>query len=290
MIEIKAFRSMRYFIVLPLLLLTMLFSPKAADTPSVVLKAQNVFVLDDALVMGQGITTDGEFYYTSGSIAALKLTSLAKYTFNGMGFVSRKFGALPKELLERGFSHIGGISAYQGNIYAAVEGEPNGKSIAAVAVFSCDTLAFTGQLFDLPYEKYDDGVPWLAVDGETGLLYASKWSHAPAVYVYDIAAGMRQIGEIPVDPERFDRIQGGEFYNGVLYLSRDNTEGETKQILLLDPVTRELSLYAERNVGGVKKTEAEGLTVYPAPDGSLLHVLDYNKAIGIFVRHYLPNP
>ena len=32
--------------------------------------------------------------------------------------------------------------------------------------------------------------------------------------------------------------------------------------------------------------EAEGLTVWPAPDGSLVHVLDYNKAVGIFLRHY----
>ena len=282
----KILRAIRYIIVLPVLLLTLAFSPKAGNTPSAVPVGQNTFVLTDALVMGQGITTDGEFYYTSGSIAAIKLTSLAKYIFDGMRFVSRRFGALPQSLVERGFSHIGGISAYNGLIYAATEGEVDGGYIAAVTVFSCDTLAFTGEVYDLPAELYDDGVPWLAVDRDTGLLYASKWSHADTVYVYDIADHMKQVAAIPVANGELDRIQGGEFYHGTLYLSRDNQEGDTKQILAFSPATGEISLYAERDVGDMDRCEAEGLTVYPAPDGSLFHVLDYNKSIGVFVRHY----
>ena len=44
-------------------------------------------------------------------------------------------------------------------------------------------------------------------------------------------------------------------------------------------------MLAERDVGG-ENYEAEGLTVLPMADGSLVHVLDYNKAVGIFLRHY----
>ena len=32
--------------------------------------------------------------------------------------------------------------------------------------------------------------------------------------------------------------------------------------------------------------EAEGVTVYPMEDGSLIHVLDYDKTIGVYIRHY----
>ncbi|MBR5423933.1 MAG: hypothetical protein IK108_07980 [Clostridia bacterium] len=284
----KLLRMVRYVILLPLLLLTLAFTPKTADTATAVLTGRNVFVLDDALVMGQGITADGEYYYTSGSIAALKLTALAKFTFDGMAFVQSSVGALPRSLLDRGFEHIGGISVYNGLIYAAIEGKADGRDIAAVAAFSCDTLELAGEVYDLPYEQYEDGIPWLAVDGETGLLYASKWSHAPEVYVYDISAGMALVRVIPVANGELDRIQGGEFYDGTLYLSRDNKEGETKQVLAFDPADGEISVYAERYVGDAQRIEAEGLTVYPAPDGSFLHVLDYNTRVGVFVHHYLP--
>ncbi len=282
----KIFRAIRYLIVLPVLLLTLVFTPKAGDTPTAPLVGQDTFVLADALTMGQGITTDGEFYYTSGSIAKLRLTSLAKYTFNGMRFVSQKIGALPQSLLERGFRHIGGISAYNGLIYAAVEGKADGHDIAAVVTFDCATLECTGNVYDLPSAQYDDGVPWLAVDRDTGLLYASRWRHADTVYVYDTANGMAQVRAIPVLNGELDRIQGGEFYNGTLYLSHDTHEGDTKQILTFSPADGSIKLYAERNVGDMEHCEAEGLTVWPSPDGSVFHVLDYNKRIGVFVRHY----
>jgi hypothetical protein len=32
--------------------------------------------------------------------------------------------------------------------------------------------------------------------------------------------------------------------------------------------------------------EAEDITVYPMADGTLIHVLDYNKTIGVYLRHY----
>ena len=81
---------LRYVLMLPLLLLTLLFTPRAVSTDSACLVGQDVFVFDQAFVMGQGITTDGEYYYTSGSITALNLTALAKYTFNDPAPVLRR--------------------------------------------------------------------------------------------------------------------------------------------------------------------------------------------------------
>lgn len=46
----------------------------------------------------------------------------------------------------------------------------------------------------------------------------------------------------------------------------------------------EVSLAFERNLGG--EAEAKGLTVWPAQDGSLFHILDYNKSLSVFLRHY----
>ena len=86
--------------------------------------------------------------------------------------------------------------------------------------------------------------------------------------------------------EKISRIQGGEFYNGTLYLSEDiHDNGTIKNILAVDVQTGEVTLAAERNVGG-DNIEAEGMTFWEDENGAVMHVLDYNKVIGITVRHY----
>ena len=165
-------RKIWYVMTLPLLLLTLLTSPVAKSTPEAELVSKNVFVFEKALLMGQGITTDGEYYYTSGSITAFDMQALAKFTFDDMELVKSNISPLPAVCKDRGNNHIGGISYYDGKLYASVEG--GDECYACIVVFDCETLKATGEVYDLPNELYDDGIPWLAVDNETGLLYASK--------------------------------------------------------------------------------------------------------------------
>ena len=273
-------------ITLPLLIITLLTSPVAKSTESAELISKDSFVFEKALLMGQGLTTDGEYYYTSGSIAALDLTALAKFTFDDMEIVKSAVNPLPKEISKRGDDHIGGISYYNGKIYASVE-DSDEYIYPCIVVFDCETLKPTGEVYDLPAEIYDDGVPWCAVDNETGYLYASKWTEAKTIYAYDINDGMKLVKEIPLKGLGvIDRIQGGEFYNGTLYLSNDiENNGNIKNILKVDVDSGVVELFAERDVGG-ENIEAEGLTFGLNEDGAVMHVLDYNKVIGIFVHHY----
>ncbi|MBR3818573.1 MAG: hypothetical protein IKJ41_05420 [Clostridia bacterium] len=279
-------RKIWYVITLPLLLITLITSPVASSTDSAELISENSFVFEKALLMGQGITTDGEYYYTSGAIAALDLTALAKFTFDDMEIVKSRINPLPKECSKRGDDHIGGISYYNGKLYAAVE-DSDEYIYPCIVVFDCDTLKATGEVYNLPAEIYDDGVPWCAVDTETGYLYASKWTEAKTIYVYDINDAMKLVKEIPLTGLGvIDRIQGGEFYNGTLYLSNDvENNGNIKNVLSVDVNSGEVKIFAQRDVGG-ENIEAEGMTFGVNKDGAVLHVLDYNKVIGIFVRHY----
>ena len=278
-------QKLRFIIMLPLLVLTLLFTPRAQDTDTARFVSQNVFVFDQALAMGQGITADGAYYYTSGAATGLHVTALAKYDFNTLEQVARRWNPLPEICSARGNNHIGGISCYNGKIYASVEG--GGECEACIVVYNCADLSWTGEVYDLPNADFPDGIPWLAVDGENGLLYASKWSHAETLYAFDVNDGMRLVREISLTGlGELDRIQGGEFYEGKLYLSNDcKNTGGIKRILTVDTATGEVSVLAERDVG-TENCEAEGLTVFPAADGSLVHVLDYNKAVGVFLRHY----
>lgn len=276
-------------LTLPLLLLTLLTTPDASSTETAELVSENTFVFEKALLMGQGITTDGEFFYTSGSITALNLTALAKFTFDGMEMQQSAVNPLPEKCTDRGNNHIGGISYYDGKIYAPVEG--GDVCYACIVVFDAETLEPTGEIYDLPNEIYDDGVPWCAVDGETGLLYASKWSNAKMIYAYDINNEMALVKEIPLTGlGEIHRIQGGEFYNGTLYLSEDiENEDKYKNILSVNVQTGEVSLAVQRDVGKCESIEAEGMTFGKSEDGAVMHALDYNKLIGIFVRHYKVN-
>lgn len=273
-------------LTLPLLLITLLTSPVAQSTETAELVSKNVFVFEKALLMGQGIATDGEYYYTSGSISALNLTALAKFTFDDMEMVDSNVNPLPDSCEDRGNNHIGGISVYNGKIYASVE-DGDDYLYPCIVVFDCETLEPTGEIYDLPREIFDDGVPWCAVDGETGYLYASKWTDIEKIYVYDTNNKMSFIKEIDLcGMEKIHRIQGGEFWNGTLYLSEDiENNGNFKNILSVDVASGETKLAFIRDVGG-DNIEAEGLTFCPADDGSVMHVLDYNKVIGIFVHHY----
>lgn len=272
-------------VTLPFLFLSMLSTPTAHDTASADLISTHNFVLEKALIMGQGITTDGEYYYTSGSISAINLTALAKFTVEDMQMTDSVVNPLPEKCSDRGNNHIGGISYHNGRIYAPVEG--GDECYACIVVFDCETLKATGEVYDLPNEIYTDGVPWCAVDRETGYLYASRWTDIDTIYVYDTADEMKLVREIDLKGmEKINRIQGGEFYNGTLYLSEDiEDNGTIKNILAVNPKTGMVTLAAERDVGG-DNMEAEGLTFLPYENGAVMHVLDYNRIVGVTVRHY----
>lgn len=272
----------RYYVMFPLLFITLLTTPKAVSTETAELISTDTFVFDHALVMGQGITNDGEYFYTSGSVTGINSTAIAKFSIDPMRFVDSNINPLPQICKDRGNNHIGGISYYNGKIYAPVEG--GDEVYACIVVFDADTLEAI-EVYDLPNKLYPTGVPWCAVDPDTGYLYASIWKNAKVIHVYDTNDSMKHIGDINLS-SAITRIQGGEFLNGTLYLSQDtNTNGSIRNILKVDTATGEVSVAAERDIAS-EKFEAEGMTFTQSEDGPILHVLDYNKIIGIAVHHY----
>lgn len=274
--------KIRQYIIYPLLLLTILFTPDAVSTDSAKLIDTDTFIMDNASVMGQGITTDGEYYYTSGTLTAVDFTAIAKYTVDGMEFVDKNINPLPDVCKKRGNNHIGGISYYDGKIYASVEGDDGVP--ACIVTFDTETLDAL-EVYDLSLEQFPDGVPWCAVDGNTGYLYASKWKDTKTIYVYDVNNDMAFVKALTLD-KAIKRIQGGEFLDGTLYLSKDSHDkGKIREILSVNVETGAVEVVAERNIGS-EKFEAEGMTFTEDENGAVLHVLDYNKTIGIFVHHY----
>jgi len=269
-----------------ILFLTVVVDPAASSTESSTLVSEETVVLTDAYYMGQGITNDGTYYYTSGAITAFKMTALAKYDMKTLKRVDENKKPLPKVLTDRGNDHIGGISYYDGKIYASVE-DSKAYKYPCIAVFDAATLDYI-TYYDVNPGRFPDGIPWLAIDSATGMLYASAWSNATVIQQFQISAVMAHVQEISLNGlGTLDRIQGGEFYNGLLYLSADNQDsGKIKNVYSVNVSTGAVKLAFTRDVGK-ENVEAEDMTACLTSDGAVFHVLDYNKLLGVYIRSYV---
>lgn len=229
----------------------------------------------------QGITTDGEYFYFSSKNTLIKTAGDKKTLVNA------NYSAIPAELKnEFNTSHIGGISYYNGRIYAGME-DSKVFEHPLIGVFDCETLKL------IEYFKLDDkdndgsllvkkGVPWVAVNPASGYLYAAENNRTPkTIYYYDINDGMRSAGEIRLSGEA-GLIQGAEFYGGRLLLA---TNDETKAIYSLETDTGVISKILDRNL--TPGSEGEGMTVSIKDGKPVITALDMGPLfVNAFVREY----
>ena len=255
-------------------------------TPSVTKEVELVkeekMILDDAIYAGQGITTDGEYYYTSGSLTAFGVAGLAKWDAETFERVAVNEKAIPQKYIDAHDSdHIGGISYYDGKIYASVEN--SSEDVPFVMTYDADTLEYI-ESYSMPAEYLPDGIPWCAVDAENGYLYCSPFNEVEYIVACDLET--MKFSHVIELSTKIARIQGGEVYDGVLYLSHDAEGSNKDKVITVDISTGKATTLCTRTLPALAGNEAEGLTVYPMKDGSLIHVLDYDKTVGVYVRHY----
>ena len=235
-----------------------------------------------SMFSAQGICCDGEYFYCSGAMTAINFTGLAKYDLD-MNCIMHKSGRVPDEFREKyGSDHIGGIDYANGFIYAPVEGDKYEYNF--ILLYDCETLEFTGTYFNMTNDHLSDGIPWCAVDRENGYLYTSTFNPVDEILQYDLET-MEFIQAIPLS-EQIHRIQGGSVYEGELYLSYDCKDpGTTETIYRVNPENGEVATELVREVPNYDN-EAEDVCVYPLPDGSFIHIVDYDKLICANVMHF----
>lgn len=240
---------------------------------------------DNVLLIGaaersQGITTDGKYYYFSSK------WGLTKSELDGKTRVKSNPLAIPKKLKdEYGLAHIGGISYSKADncIYAGLE-DSKVWEYPVVAVYDADTLKFTGRYYILDKALHTRGLPWVAVDNDSGLLITLDHSKkANELIFYDIADNMKYVGSVKLS-ETVRSIQGAEMYGGMLYAA---TNDDTQAVYKIDPKSGEVSKYFDRNL--TKGSEGEGITVLETADGAVFHAIDMGPLfINAFIRHYAP--
>lgn len=234
---------------------------------------ENIMLLG-ALACSQGITTDGDSFIYSSRFGFLKTE------MDGKTWLNFNMDAIPKELKENyNSAHIGGISCYDGIIYAALEDSKQWK-YPLCALFDADTLQFTGTYFLLSPEHQISGCPWVAADGERGLFYSAQRDNSPVLICYDIDTG--ELVKTVELSEPVHKIQGGEVFGGYLYVA---TNDATQSVYRIDPVSGDTVKLFDRNLA--KGSEGEGLTVIDNGGSPLLCAIDLGPLfINAFLRRY----
>ncbi len=227
-----------------------------------------------AYFRSQGMASDGETLYFSSKTTLIRTESDAKNLINA------NYSAIPDELEELGIKHIGGLSFYNGYIYAGLE-DSKVWDYPIVGIFDAESLELV-DYYIMDAEKITRGLPWVCVDGETGYLYCTDHSKNPTkLLVYDTANEMNFVKEVALESSPY-AIQGAEFYGGALYAA---TNDDTQAIYKINPSTGEVEKYLDRNL--TSGSEGEGMTFMTKDGKSALVAMDMGPLfINAFVREY----
>ena len=221
----------------------------------------------------QGVATDGQHYFLSGSKA------LYVYSKDGQLLDSNEEPFLE---LEKKANHIGDISVHNGELYAGIEWFEDGRGQdIQIAIYDAKTLRYKRSIRWQP----DSGqveVSALTVDAPNGLVWMTDWVNGSHVYRYDLASGS-YAGKLHVRPVP-QWQQGIAEYNGFLFITADDGDAEHGEVDNLwrveaDPeatasyVRHELAFDSFRDVG-----EIEGID-FDRDAGEMLVLANRGKRI-----------
>ena len=227
-----------------------------------------------AFFRSQGVTTDGEHFWFSAK------TTLLRTALDGKTPEALNLSAIPAQLKEdAGIAHIGGISWYDGRIFAGMEDSKVWQH-PTVGVFDAETLEFRTS-FALDPALVTRGVPWVAVERETGRLYCADHSKTPTcLCIYDLADGCALLGTLPLQGD-LPAVQGAEIRAGVLYAASND---ETAAIYTVNLTDGRVDKLLDRNLLG---GEGEGLTILETADGPVLVAIDLGTLfVNAFCRRF----
>ena len=222
-----------------------------------------------ALLRGQGVTTDGTSWFFSGT-TGLERTDL--------GYASQASNALaiPVQLAVAGSDHIGDVDGWAGKLYAPIED----KNYQAPKVVLYDPASLSsGTIYSISATLQTKGVPWIAVDGPRGKAYMAEWDPTPAIHVFSLA-DLTYEKAIDIAPA-IGRVQGGKVYKGQLYLTVDDDQKHVYKVHLGSGAALPVVTL------GLAGMELEGLAFLARPDGTLLHTLNVTAdRKGVDFRHH----
>ena len=166
----------------------------------------------------QGICTEGEYYWVSGS------GTLAKYD-SSWNLIAENTDPFQGYTLE--VNHIGDIDVYNNELYLGVEYfmDGEGKNIQ-VAVYDGDTLKLK-RVFPFRSDTGQMECSGIAVDADSRTVYMTSWiddKSSEYLYMYDLDTGDYR-GKLKMQPGP-KWLQGIAYYDGSLYVTSDDGDAD----------------------------------------------------------------
>lgn len=217
-------------------------------------------------LVSEGLTHDDTHWYVNSKTTIFKAEK-------DMKKVMENKNAIPKELKDQGFKHIGDIdlNIADGLIFGGIEQGAHTPGIIA-----------SWNATDLSLIKYklteQDGMPWVAADSNKRLLYSTAWSDVTRINVFDMDT-FEQRNDLTIYPTKTtnsdgtidnnkfpSEIQGAAFYNkdpNQLYISINGKES----IYKINIMTGECQFILSDEQYKHHEAEMEGLTFWDLDDG-----------------------
>jgi hypothetical protein len=174
--------------------------------------------------------------------------------------------AIPPAPAARGFNHIGDVDVVGDIVYAPFEQPDYSLGTQAMARYDATTLAFMDAVDVKQHHN-----SFVTVDPDTGIAYSMDEFGGQALLRYDTRRDWKRLAPLAMSTN-VDRVQGGDVFNGAVWLSTDDA---TDGVYRVDLRTgRVISLGSIGRVDG----EGEGIDATPLPSGDL-HVLSADVAI-----------
>ncbi len=163
----------------------------------------------------QGIATDGQYYYISGSKA------LYKYSADGTVVLKN---VTPFASFDQPSNHIGDIDVYNGEIFAGCETFIDGRGTnIQIAIYDAETLNYKRSMNWFP----DSGqveVSGITVDTDRETVWMTDWVNGCYIYQYDLTTG-KYLRKIHLEPV-LQYQQGIKYWEGHLYITADDGDAE----------------------------------------------------------------
>ena len=227
----------------------------------------------DGVTFCQGLAADDSYFYGTGAIKPICYNAIVKIDAKTGKIVQTNEMCLPRELMRKGYAHLGDGCLYDGRLFFALEDV--GFRHPAVIEYDPQTLEY------LRYRTVPDAcvgsgnIPWCAI--ADGVLYFSQSNHVDEIRMLDVA-DFSYIGALRLDTELF-KVQGGEVYDGTLYVVTDHGRKE-KTMVAVDLQTGHVEPVFTRCTGKLD-AEGEGIAIRPYADGSLFHIVDVAAQVRI---------
>jgi len=237
------------------------FSKKSDDSSVYTYRLKRVFEVKGR----QGIATDGQYYYVSGSKALYKYSKDVKLLLkNEKPFIH----------FDKPVNHIGDIDIYNGEIFAGCETFIDGRVInIQIAIYDSKTLRYKRSIDFYP-DSGQQEVSGITVDTERKSVWMTDWVDGSRIYQYDLMSGA-YIGRLHLQPA--PKYQQGIFYwNGNLYITADDGDAEFDEhdhmySVEIGPSETTTQVRLEKIFSEVKRAgEIEGLTMDPVTEELLV--------------------